>query len=194
MGKLNLNQEEKRVLKKLVKVEELLIVPEPHKLDLSRGAIVVACSDGDQMDDLFDDIRRLSAEQGMKPRPHLLTEHGGAMVLSRDWHDPARPGRAKRLVEDISDARAMKDIFTILLFCHAPCGKVGACKVGIDESIGHLMKANRVVKELDSRFQVRCFTHVDWHDESVNGGHRKETYFIPAERWYQRRGSAAPAT
>ena len=194
MGKPILNSEEKRVLKKLVEVEGLLIVPEPYKLDLSRGAIVVACSDGDQMDDLFDDIRRLSAEQGMKPRPHLLTEHGGAMVLSRDWHDPVRPGRANRLIEDILDARDMKDIYTILLFCHAPCGKAGACNVGIEDSIGHLMKAKRVVKGLDSRFQVRCFTHVDWHDEAVSGEHRKETYFISAERWYQRQEFAASVT
>lgn len=188
MGKLILNAEEKMVLKKLVEMDKLLIVPEPHKLDLSRGAIVVACSDGDQMDDFFDDIRRLSAEPGMKPRPHLLTEHGGALVLSRDWHDPNRPGRAKRLIEDIIDARDMKDIYTILLFCHAPCGKAGTCNISIEASISHLMKAKRTVKELDSRFQVRCFTHVDWHDEAVNGGHRKETYFIPAERWYQRQG------
>lgn len=194
MGKLILNAEEKKVLKKLVEMEGLLIVPEPHKLDLSRGAIVVACSDGDQMDDFFDDIRRLSAEQGMKPRPHLLTEHGGALVLSPDWQDSVRPGRARRLVEDIMDARDMKDIYTILLFCHAPCGKAGACRIGVEASLDHLMKAKRVVKGLDSRFQVRCFTHVDWHDEVENGGHRKETYFIPAERWYQRQGAVVSAT
>jgi hypothetical protein len=194
MRKPILNPEEKQVLRKLVEVEGLLIVPEPHKLNLSRGAIVVACSDGDQMDDLIDDVRRLSAEQGMKPRPHLITEHGGAMVLSPDWHDPIRPGRARRIIEDIMDARDMKDIYTILLFCHAPCGKAGSCNVGVEVSISHLMKAKRVVKRLDSRFQVRCFKHVDWHDEAEHGEHRKETYFIPADRWYQRQEFAASVT
>ncbi len=46
------------------------------------------------------------------------------------------------------------------------------------------MKAKEAVKALDSRFRVRCFKHVDWHDEVVDGGeHRKATYFISAEAW-----------
>ncbi len=185
MGNLILSREDDDVLKNLVDVKQLLVVPEPHKLDLSQGAIVVACADGDQMDDLIEDIRRLSAEKGKKPRPHLLTEHGGALVLSPDWRDPDRPGRAQRLIEDIIDARDMKGIYTVLLFCHAPCGKARARQVGVEESISHLMLAKKVVKKLDPRFQVRCFKHVDWHDQIVNGEHHKETYFIPVERWIQ---------
>ncbi|TSC83776.1 MAG: hypothetical protein G01um101413_916 [Parcubacteria group bacterium Gr01-1014_13] len=186
MGKLILGESDKQLLKQLVEVEKLLIVPEAHKLDLSRGAIVVPCADGDQMDDLFDDIRSLAIESGKKPRPHFLTEHGGAMVLSPEWHDPDRPGRARRLTEDLVDAAKMKDIYTVLLFCHAPCGKATACKVDIEASIRHLMLAKRVVKQLDPQFQVRCFVHIDWHDEFTGNGHFKETYFISAETWDKR--------
>ncbi len=131
MGKLALNPHEKEVLSRYAEVDGLLVVPQPHRLDLTDGAIVVACADGDQMDDFFDDLRSMSTEIRVRPRPHLLTEHGGALALSPDWHDLRRPNRAQRLFEDIIDARDMKAIYTVLLFAHAPCGKARECGVSI---------------------------------------------------------------
>lgn len=180
MSKLVIDDRSKDFLR-ACEQEGRLVVPEPHKLDLSQGAIVVPCADGDQMEHLTAQVKEMCIVQSAQPRLHKLTTHGGAVILSPEWPD-TKPNntRPQNLVEDIIDAQMMKDISTILLFGHAPCGKVGMCGVTVQESVYHLMQAKRRMKACPGPARtIRCFMQVDW------GGGDKQIYFLPVERWTQ---------
>ncbi len=180
MSKLVIDPESKDFLRACER-DGRMVVPEPNKLDLSQGAVVVPCADGDQMEHLEDQLRAICIVQKVPPRYHKLTAHGGAMILSPDWPD-TKPNntRPQNLEEDILDAQAMKEMSTILLFGHAPCGKVGMCGVTVQESVRHLMQAKHRMKACSGPTRVvRCLMQVDW------GGGDKQIYFLPAERWSQ---------
>lgn len=180
-NKLILEVDAKRLLERYVD-EKRIEVPKPHLIDLSNGAIVVPCADCDQMDHVYEQVRKLCTIQNLLPRIHMLTANGGAMVLSPDWPDPAGQRKAETLKEEIIEAREMKDIFTVLLFCHAPCGKASKLNMTVETTIRHLLKAKQVVKGMHPRNFVRCIIQVDWQEQAVDRP-EKEIYFIPNERW-----------
>ncbi|MFA5061555.1 MAG: hypothetical protein WC526_00145 [Patescibacteria group bacterium] len=83
----------------------------------------------------------------------------------------------------------MKQIKTVGLCIHAPCGAAGLCGMSFVEEISCLIKAKRRLKAMPVFTNVKfpCFVHVDYGDDG-NGGNsaRKRTYFIStkaAEKW-----------
>lgn len=183
MQKLILEPDTKDLLKRHIQAKRM-VVPEPHKMDLSNGCIVVSCADGDQIVHVVEQVAMMATVQSCKPRPHLLTAHGGALILSPEWPDDVGRDRAKSLLLEIAEARELKGISTILLLSHAPCGKVVQTGMGVEETIKHLMLAKKYVKGLHPTAMVRCLKQVDWQEQLPNQP-EKEMYFLPVERWPQ---------
>ncbi len=183
MRKLILEPRIKKVLKSHIQAKRM-VVPEPHKLDLSNGCIVISCADGDQIVHVVEQVAMMATVQSCKPRPHLLTPHGGALVLSPEWPDQAGRRRAECLKEEIAESRTMKGISTILLFGHAPCGKVGQTEMDVETTIKHLMMAKKYVKGLYPSAMVRCLMQVDWQEQLLDQP-EKEVFFLPVEKWPQ---------
>lgn len=52
-----------------------------HLLDQRNGAILITCSDGDQMHDIFKYHVKMQKEQCADPRIHTFAWHGGALRL-----------------------------------------------------------------------------------------------------------------
>ena len=90
------------------------------------------------------------------------------------------PGRGthRDFLDEIRDARAMKAIDTIALDNHAPCGKACACGLSFVQTLDLQMSAKTKIKVENQGVHVACFCHIDY-------GHKKRTYFISREHWFQ---------
>ena len=146
-------------------------------IDLSRGVIVIRCPDGDQMLDRIEHDRRVAMEAGVTPRIHLITHHGGCMVVAPDA--PLYPGRGidEYVLEQIREAEALKEIHVISAEIHVPCGKATSCGLTLVHQIVLQMSAKPRIKEVDPTNKVICRIHVDFADG------RKRTYFISRAKW-----------
>ncbi len=151
------------------------------KLHTPQGVIMVACSDGDQMADVFEHTCQLAESGGGKKRVHTLMNHGGAMLLSPRaplYEDHAAD---EFLIRQINEARKMKKIDTVALVVHAPCGAANMADLSVIEVIDHMFRGKKQLKERWPNMKVACFVHVDFGD-------RKRMYFVSREAfgaWYE---------
>ncbi len=75
-------------------------------------------------------------------------------------------------------AMKMKEIRTIVLPTHFPCGAAGLCHMIVEEQFLHLILGKRRLKRWFSGVYVPCFVHVDW-TKCAGCEHRKKcTYFV----------------
>ena len=148
-----------------------------HSLDLGRGVIIIRCPDGDQMLDRIEHDRRVAIEAGVTPRIHLLTCHGGCMVIAPD--SPLYPGKGidEFLLTQIAEAEALKEIHVISAEIHLPCGKARSLGLTVLHQIRLQMAAKSRIKLIDPTNKVVCRIHVDYPDG------RKRTYFISRAKW-----------
>ncbi|MBI4435201.1 hypothetical protein HY630_00875 [Candidatus Uhrbacteria bacterium] len=148
-------------------------------LDLSRGVIVIRCPDGDQMLDRIEHDRRVAIEAGVTPRIHLITHHGGCMVVAPD--SPLYPGRGidEYVFQQIREAEALKEIHVVSAEIHVPCGKAASCGLTLVHQIVLQMAAKPRIKAVDPTNKVICRIHVDYPDG------RKRTYFIGRQKWIE---------
>ncbi|MBI4438033.1 hypothetical protein HY631_03740 [Candidatus Uhrbacteria bacterium] len=146
-------------------------------LDLSRGVIVIRCPDGDQMLDRIEHDRQTAIAAGVTPRIHLITHHGGCMVVAPD--SSFYPGRGidEYVLEQIREAEALKEIHLVLAEIHAPCGKAASLGLTLVHQIVLQMAAKPRIKAVDPTNKVLCRIHVDFADG------RKRTYFISRAKW-----------
>ncbi|MBI4591852.1 hypothetical protein HY733_00145 [Candidatus Uhrbacteria bacterium] len=126
------------------------------------GQIVVACSDGDQMKDLILHKWLEAIKSGRIFRPHLLTNHGGAMNV-----DPAcnlYPGMSRNLLEQIRQAEGpdLKGITSVNLCIHAPCGAAGMAGMTILHQLWHQYRAAEEVSKIDRTNTIVPTLHVDY--------------------------------
>ena len=150
-----------------------------RKLSAPNGVIVIPCSDGDQMTDVFTHQQRLALEGGWPVRPHMPSLHGGAMLIAEKC-PLYREYRVDELfLQHIREASspALKGIGTVILYVHAPCGAAGLAGLTLVQQIAFLMRAKERVKEQSDEYNVICFVHVDY------GEGRKRTYFISRVTW-----------
>ncbi len=148
-----------------------------HLIDQSNGAILVTCADGDQMSDLFHHHERIAREGGGTPRLHTLALNGGALLLApssplnRQFHED------EVLLHHITVARQLKDIHTIVLYAHAPCGAAGAFHLTFLQVLEYLMEAKRSLKNGNGKIKVACFCQIDY------GTGEKRTYSVSRIRF-----------
>ena len=146
----------------------------PEMFDLQTGIITVSCSDGDQQDDHYLQLREYCKFNGQNPRIHSFQLNGGALLLS----PLALRGEDKILIAHIKDAIEMKSINTIGLFTHAPCGVAAKAKLDLRRVLDLLMQAKQHVKMEFPETRVICFCHID--RGPVEG---KRTYFVSQTQW-----------
>lgn len=148
----------------------------PHLVDESNGAILVTCADGDQMEDLFSYHRKISLHHRETHRPHLLSLNGGAKLIAPD--SPLRRGSEDTIIlEHLKDARRMKEIETVVLYAHAPCGAAYAKQLSFYRVLELLFSGRARVEQVMPGIKVTCFCHVDYGDG------KKHTYFASRTTW-----------
>lgn len=147
----------------------------PHAIDQSEGVILVTCSDGDQMPDIFKHHEKFCEHQRDEARIHLFSLNGGAKLISSD--SPLRIFQEDEiLLAHIDIARQMKGIDTVILYAHAPCGAAYGKDLSFADVLELLFKGKERVKREIPGIKVACFCHIDYGD-------KKRTYFVSYEAW-----------
>lgn len=176
---LQLTSAEKIYLMEL-KARGALANVEPNRMDLSKGAIVIPCGDGDQMDDLFLHLHDICKGELHEARMHFLSLNGGAMILSGKW--PYKEDE-KVMIRHLLFARERKEIDTVILMSHAPCGMAREFNYDLYEVLDRLVSAQERIETLHHSLSVHSFFHVDWHDEMESIKHKRRTYRVAKENW-----------
>ncbi len=147
------------------------------KLHFDNGVIAIRCPDGDQMLDRIQHDCEVTQAAGGRLRLHLITHHGGCMVVAPD--SPLYPGMGidEYVLAQIREAEALKKIHTITAEVHAPCGKAQSLGLTLVHQIVLQMAAKPRIKAVDPTNKVICRIHVNYPD-----GH-KRTYFISRAKW-----------
>ncbi len=190
----------------------VLLDAEGHRLDQTNGVMMITCSDGDQMPDIFKYQSGFCQTQRTDPRIHLFALNGGALLLpenspinrataklisnEEDGHSSActKPNQGMVsihlqqdlvLLWNIQAARQLKDIHTIALYAHAPCGAATLCGLNMVQVLNYLIQAKARLRHTFPGLKVACFCHID-HGKDENGKPKKRSYFVPVEaakRW-----------
>lgn len=151
---------------------------EEHKrLPLNGGVILVCCSDGDQIDEVFDHMRDAAKATGAKPRIHTHALNGGALLASPHCPILGQFQTMRLLHTIIEQSIDLKGIRTIVLSVHAPCGAARLAKLNIVQLIAHMIEAKRALKSAIHDIKVLCVLHVD------KGDGNKRTYVVTREQW-----------
>ena len=161
-----------------------------HLIDQTKGAILVTCSDGDQFCDIFTKQVHMQAGCRSDPRIHVFGWHGGALACA-----PCSPINRRKhadgvFVDQIADARTLKEIDLVVLYAHAPCGAAGLYNVGLEQVIALQIRAKMKIKTLNEGISIVCCFHVD------HGNGQKRSYFLSRpdwEKWAEQRGIQAIA-
>ncbi len=177
-----LNDADFQVIQQL-RADGILEDEDARKVSLDNGAIVIPCSDGDQMPDLFSHDKTLAEQSGGKVRPHMPSLHGGAMLIA-DTNPLYRDFKVDELLlTHITQAVGMKDIHTVVLYVHAPCGAAGMAGLNVVQQLMHLARAKERVLELGLDIKVVNKVHVDYGTLRENPARRRRTYFISRNKW-----------
>lgn len=177
-----LSEEDANDLAELIR-EKVLLPHDGKKLETKNGIIWVTCSDGDKILDFLEHVLNIIRAGDGKLRPHIFTEHGGAMIVAEDC--PLY--RANRIDElmllKIADAHTMKDMNTVLLMIHAPCSAAEKMHMSAVQELIYLIRAKRRIQEVMPNLDVACFIHIQNVDEN------KEVWYVSSfafEDWYKR--------
>ncbi len=177
--RIRLSEEDLEKIKELRKFGILADV-NGHHLNQKNGVIMISCADGHQMYDIFGHQLKMQEGHCQDLCVHTLAWNGGALRIPQ--YSPAnKKDRTTHLdvIDDIRDSIKIKNIHTIALYVHAPCGKAHACGINFIEMIGLLIDAKiRIKKEVDNIY-VACFIHIDFNNN------RKRTYFISRKKWIE---------
>ncbi|MCX6714846.1 MAG: hypothetical protein NTX72_03455 [Candidatus Uhrbacteria bacterium] len=175
------NRAEDVRLIRLLREANVLVNVDGHKLHAPNGVIPVVCPDCDQVDDIDNHIRKLLDESGGRIRPHMLKQHGGGMLISEACPLDREFNIDRYLLKHIGIARNLKDINTIILYVHAPCGAAQLEGLNVVEILYHVVEAKKRVKAMWPTDRISCYIHVDYANE------KKRTYFLSREafeRWF----------
>lgn len=139
----------------------------------SSGAILIACGDGDQS---WDFISHLVLNIQCTTRIHLKNEDGGALRWNPNVPIPAELRIDEQLRRGLPVSRELKEIQTVLLSNHFPCGM--GRKAGLDlpaNLVALLQVADIFVQEMGwpAEHIVPLF-HLDRDDRG------KRAYFVEA--------------
>jgi len=153
-----------------------------NKLNYANGAILVACSDGDQMPDIWKIQTDICAGHRHDPRIHTIALNGGALLIPP--HSPLSQTLHEDLVllEHIKNGIIMKEIYTIAIYTHFPCGMATQASVDVRKQIQLLIDAKNLIKLTCPDTKVSCFVQIAWPD-SDEKEKRKRTYYMSRKKW-----------
>lgn len=175
------NRAEDVRLIRLLREANVLVNVAAHKLDAPNGVIPIVCPDCDQAADIDGHIHKLLDESGGRVRLHSLKQHGGGMLISEACPLDREFSIDRYLLKHIGVARSLKDINTIILFVHAPCGAAQLEGLSVVEILYHVVEAKKRVKAMWPNDLISCYIHVDYANE------KKRTYFLSRkafEQWF----------
>lgn len=182
-GQLLLSQDDRAALIGMRKAGALADV-NPRRLDQRNGAVIVTCSDGDQIPDVLEYHKRLCLQHRGTPRLHVVSLNGGAPLIS-----PASPlsrglPDGEVVVRHALKGLSAKKMTTMILKGHAPCLAVTLARLSAAETVRLVVEAKQHIMQhimalpIGAFFavSVACLFHVDW------GSGRKRSYFIDEVR------------
>lgn len=158
---------------------EVLRDVQQHQIDARNGVVLVACGDGDQFHDLYRHKTEILAPQRGEPRIHPLILNGGALLIPHDSPFNRDLPNDGVLLQNIAGAIKLKDIRTIAIYVHAPCGMARSAELNFEEIIRLLVAAKRRIRHELSHvdgLKVAAFCHIHWEDG-------KRTYHVSADAW-----------
>jgi hypothetical protein len=161
---------------KRLRKQGILSDVDAHRLDLTAGVILVACSDGDQLPDIFNNISHSFEGQRQSARIHTIALNGGALLLPENSPLVTPHREDEVLLEHIKVARELKNINTIALYTHAPCGAGTLAGLTLEQELDLLLAAKVRIKESLPGIKAVCFCHID-------RGESKRTYFVSRNKW-----------
>jgi len=151
-----------------------------HKINGNGRNVVIMCSDGHQSPDVITSHSRFLQHNGDGEcccHSHML--NGGALLLSPMFTETMKLPVREVLLHQIKQSLSLKDINTVALYVHAPCGAAGLRKLSFIDTLVCLFDAKFSLKCHFFRFKklhVSCFVQIDY-------GPKKRTYFISRSKW-----------
>lgn len=147
-----------------------------HRLSTPNGVIFVGCGDADQSVDVISRTLQSIFVKGEPVRPHFLFLNGGALLVPPK--SPVRlqyPEDGITICRNIREARAFKEINTIVLKAHIPCAKAAEFNLNVGDVVSLLQDAKIHVREENPGLTIACLLHVD------NGS--KKLRFLDGASW-----------
>lgn len=182
-GEESMHRPENIAFLELMIARGIFLSVDDSKRNLSRGLIVVPCSDCDQWEHMVAEIRERFRVQEMLPRFHPLALNGGALLIPDGSPLPGAEYMGRSLLECIQFARHKKGIELIHLYAHYPCGVAGEVGLSLEECVDLQMQAETRVKAENPGMRVDSMFHVDWEGANGSGRPAKETFFISHQAW-----------
>lgn len=185
MGTLRLNTRDRALIEFFRQPKQgVLLEVKAHLIDESSGTIMVTCADGDQMTDVYRHHEGVCIHHRSDPRIHLFSLNGGAKLIAEN--SPLQMGGEDEiLLKHMQFARVKKDIETVVLYAHAPCGAAYDHDLSFSDVLELLFAGKDRVKRTLPGIKVACFCHVDYGDG------KKRTYFVSRDAWLVWKKSAA---
>ena len=149
-----------------------------EELRADTGTVPILCSDGDRMCDVFMHLSETCRTVNFPVRPHVIAFPGAPFLLSR--HSPEILGMKidRLLIHGIKTGPELKNIQTVVIVPHWPCGMAKVCNITLTRSVELAMNGKaRIRRELPSLREVVACLHVDY------GNGRMYSYHINQKRW-----------
>lgn len=151
---------------RMLKEQKVLEDIDPKKLDLTNGIILVACSDCDQFVDRYDFWMKLLKAEGGAQRIHPILDHGGALrIPSKSPLNKAGRSTAIDMIDSIEEAAGLKNIRTVILEAHSPCGKAIAHSLSLRTTIDLHMQAKTRMQNMGHNITYATMFHMHWPSE-----------------------------
>ncbi len=163
--------------------QDILLAVDGHRLEQTQGVILVSCGDGDQFVDLFVTQTGLQICRPHSPRVHTFAWNGGALRLD----NTIDIGNVFSVfLQEILDACVLKDIGTVALYAHYPCGKAALAHMTLLDVLRSLIRAKFAVKQArNNEGSVACFFHVNYLGDDIDKNPRKRTYFVDVKKFVE---------
>jgi hypothetical protein len=165
---------------RMLRVTNALADIDSANMDLSTGVIAVMCCDGHQMEDRHEYLTAMLKANGSPSVIHKITRHGGALRLAENSPLNKR-GRTTDadLLDEIAEAAEMKNIGTVLLEAHAPCGMAAMHHLSLKAVVELLFAGKMRARAEMPDLTFATILHMDW------GGGQKRYYHLSRSRMQQ---------
>lgn len=153
-----------------------------NKLDHSKGVILVACGDCDQMPDIWKTQEDMCLLHRSDPRIHIIALNAGALKVPHDSPLSQELREDLVLMKNICESVDMKEIETIVIYTHFPCGAATKANLTVENQIQLLIDAKDLIKSSvpkEKNIKVSCFIQINWPDG------RKRSYHLSRKKWQQ---------
>ncbi len=145
----------------------------------NNGTLMVTCADADRIGDMIDHHRACCSSDGCHHRHHHLSLNGGSLLIPDG--SPARRSPSSKegevLLQHINDGCALKQIHTIILYAHTPCGIARLRGITLLDTLRIHVAAKDCVRAcVQEGTTIVLFFHIDY-------GEKKRTYFFNRPRW-----------